>query len=75
MHVSKSRIFRIPRVALFDKTNEPAFRNTVFESPSSLMCSTMLCTNGVERDVTSESLSAAGGTKTASTIDASPIQF
>ena len=39
------------------------------------MCSTMLSTNGVERDVTSESLSAAGGTKTASTIDASPIQF
>ena len=75
MHVSKSRIFGIPEVALFDKTNEPVFRNTVFESPSSLMCSTMLSINGVERYVTSESLSAAGGTKTASTIDESPIQF
>ena len=75
MHVSESRIFGIPGVALFDKINEPAFRNTVFESPSSFMCSAMLSTNGAERDLTLESLSAAGGTKTASTIDAPPIQF
>ena len=75
MHVSKSRIFGIPGVALFDNTNEPSFRNTVFDKPSSFMCSAMLSTKGAESDVTSESLSAAGGTKTASTIDASPIQF
>lgn len=57
MHVSKSRIFGIPGVALFDKTNEPAFRNIVFERPSSFICSAMLSTKGAERDVTSEILS------------------
>ena len=55
--MSKSRIFGIPGVALFDNTNELAFRNTVFESPSSFMCSAIFRTNGAERDVTSEILS------------------